>query len=45
MFKTIQISKAIWRGVCSCSPFNCAASNVFIVGPLYSCEIIIRSWL
>lgn len=21
MFKTIQISKAIWWGVCSCSPF------------------------
>lgn len=32
MFKTIQISKAIWWGVRSCSPFNCAALNLFIEG-------------
>lgn len=32
MFKTIQISKAIWWGVRSCSPFNCAAFNLFIEG-------------
>lgn len=31
MLKTIQISKAIWWGIRSCSPFNCGASNLFFV--------------
>lgn len=34
MFKTIQTSKAIWWGVHGCSPFNCAAFNLFTDGRL-----------
>lgn len=49
MFRTTRISKAIWWGVCSCSPFSRAACNGFILGCVvhlqnHDLQLVLNVW-